>query len=79
MDSIKSKENQMSQEIWRLPAVMQKTGLSRSTIYAFMNQGKFPKSIQLGPRLVGWTTTDINQWIEERIKKSTISHRRENQ
>ncbi len=60
----------MSYEIQRLPEVMQSTGLSRSTIYAFMQEGTFPKPISLGPRRVGWLKEEINSWIEEKIRQS---------
>lgn len=60
----------MSTQILRLPAVMERTGLARSTIYAFVSDGKFPKPIQLGPRSVGWVEGDVNKWIEQRIEAS---------
>lgn len=42
------------------------TGLSRSTIYAWMAQGKFPSPIKLGAKAVGWLEEDILAWIENR-------------
>ena len=38
--------------IMRLKEVIEKTGLSRSTIYNLISQGKFPKQIELGARSV---------------------------
>ncbi|MCU7247269.1 AlpA family transcriptional regulator [Pseudomonas koreensis] len=55
--------------ILRLPAVQQKTGLKRAFIYQLMQQNKFPKSVQLGSRAVGWDAAEIDQWIEDRIKE----------
>ena len=46
------------------------TGLSRSSIYAKMENGAFPKSVKLGERSVGWLAHEIQQWIESRILKS---------
>lgn len=60
----------MSPQILRLPVVMERTGLARSTIYAFVADGIFPKPIQLGPRSVGWVEGDVNKWIEQRITAS---------
>ena len=37
----------------RLPAVIQATGLGRSTIYRLMASGTFPAPVYLGPRAVG--------------------------
>lgn len=56
--------------ILRLPAVQQRTGLSRSTIYARIALGDFPAPVSLGPRAVGWTNDSINQWIEGRVIQS---------
>ncbi|MCD8566655.1 MAG: AlpA family transcriptional regulator [Alphaproteobacteria bacterium] len=53
-------------KILRLPEVMAKTGLSRSTIYAYMTAGNFPSPIQLGLRAVGWLDADIEAWIKSR-------------
>jgi len=54
----------------RLPEVIDRVGLSRSTIYMFMQQGKFPKSIKLGSRAVAWNTEDIDAWIQEKVDQS---------
>ena len=51
----------------RLPKVTEVTGLSKSTIYARIAEGTFPKQIPLGPRLVVWVETDIQNWIAEQI------------
>ena len=43
------------------------TGLSRSTIYAEIAKGNFPKQIQLtGSRSVGWYESAVVLWIESR-------------
>ena len=60
----------MTQKILRLPAVKDKTGCSRSTIYALISEGKFPKSIALTQRSVGWLEADINSWIDGRVVAS---------
>jgi prophage regulatory protein len=60
----------MVTSILRLPAVKQRTGLSRSTIYLRMNDGTFPQPISLGARAIGWVEDDIQQWLEERIRSS---------
>ena len=62
----------MEHQIIRLKDVMVLTGLSRSTIYLRKVQGKFPKKINLGSRAVGWISSEVNEWIEERIRESRI-------
>lgn len=56
----------MVSPILRRPDVQAVTGLSRSTIYKWMNEGSFPKPVKLGQRAVGWREADINEWLETR-------------
>lgn len=64
----------MSQKVIRLPKVKEKVGLSRSSIYLRIAQGKFPTSISLGDRAVGWLEADIEQWLDERIAASKVAN-----
>lgn len=50
----------------RLPQVLRLTGLSRSTIYKWVNQGDFPKPKQLGPRAIAWDSKELANWSENR-------------
>ena len=52
--------------IVRLGGVLAATGLSKSTVYAQIAAGVFPKPIRLGPRAVGWRRADIEDWIASR-------------
>lgn len=45
--------------------VESRTGLSRSTLYARVAEGSFPKPFALGGRSVGWLASDIDQWIDD--------------
>ena len=56
--------------IYRLPKVMELTGLSRSSIYLALSKGTFPKPIKLGQRSIGWTESLLVQWRNEREEKS---------
>ena len=51
----------------RLKEVMNITGLGRSSIYKFMDEERFPKSVSLGDRAVAWVESEVEMWIEERI------------
>lgn len=53
--------------ILRLPEVMKATGLSRSSVYAYIKENKFPSPRKLSERSVGWLLSDVNAWIESRI------------
>ena len=58
----------MVSTILRRPDVEAVTGLSRSTIYKWMDEGSFPKPVKLGPRAVGWREVDINDWLNKLSK-----------
>jgi prophage regulatory protein len=60
----------MPDKILRLPQVIEQVGLRRSSIYAAMQTGAFPRSIVLGPRAVGWLERDIADWIATRASTS---------
>ncbi len=64
----------MSTNILRLPQVIERCGIRRSSIYAQMNAGKFPKPIQLGLRAVGWVDSDIDEWLQGKISASRGSN-----
>lgn len=49
----------------RLPEVLRRTGLSRSTIYGWIEHGRFPRQVQLSARCVAWYESDIDAWISE--------------
>ena len=57
----------MVTRILRLPEVVARTGLSRSSIYLRVSQNNFPKPISLGGRSVGWVEEQIEQWLERQI------------
>lgn len=56
--------------IIRLPEAMYLTGLGRSSIYARMAEGSFPRSVSLGARAIGWKLSAITDWIDARVAAS---------
>ncbi len=66
-----TQENQNMLRILRRKQVESRTGLSRSTIYACIAEGSFPRSIDLdGGRAVGWVEAEIEAWLQSRIEYS---------
>lgn len=59
----------MKERILRRPEVEIRTGLSRSTLYAWISQGEFPRPVALGARLVGWRESDVSAWLAARPEK----------
>jgi prophage regulatory protein len=47
----------------RLPEVMARVGLKRSSIYLRMAEGRFPKNRSLGSRCAVWVEAEIDDWI----------------
>ena len=56
----------MNQFILRLPSVIARTGMSRTSIYKAIQEGRFPRPVALGARAVGWTNSSISSWIDDR-------------
>lgn len=57
-------------KIYRRLDVESLVGLSRSTIYAMIAEGTFPKPIKLGKRAVGWRQADVLTWLESRTSEA---------
>ena len=57
--------------VLRIRTVCDRTGLSRSSIYAYEKEGKFPKKIRLSARATGWVEEDVDAWLEARIAASS--------
>lgn len=49
--------------ILRLEAVLDRTGLSRSTLYRKVQTGTFPKQVRIATRCTGWRESAINDWM----------------
>lgn len=49
----------------RLPEVMARVGLKRSTIYRKMEEGTFPRSRSISAKCAVWVEAEIQGWIDE--------------
>ncbi|AYZ51711.1 MULTISPECIES: AlpA family phage regulatory protein [Enterobacteriaceae] len=62
--------------ILRIRAVVNKTGIARSTIYDWINPKSprydptFPKQRRLGMQSVGWLESELDAWLLERQQPS---------
>lgn len=50
----------------RIDAVTDRVGVSRSTIWKMVSEGRFPAPHRLGPRSVAWLISDVESWIRSR-------------
>lgn len=55
----------VSERIIRLPTVLNRTGLSRSTLYRKIAEGTFPAQVQISVHGAGWWESAINRWIAD--------------
>ncbi|MBN1951131.1 MAG: AlpA family transcriptional regulator [Bacteroidales bacterium] len=55
------------EKILRLPKVLSKTGLTRTTLYNMIKEERIPKPIGLGMRCSGWLLSEVNSWIDFKI------------
>ena len=51
--------------IIRIRTVIDRTSLSRSTIYRQMDKGTFPQQVRISVTGAGWRESEINKWIED--------------
>tara|TARA_Y100000780_G_scaffold224430_1_gene235807 strand:+ start:701 stop:985 length:285 start_codon:yes stop_codon:yes gene_type:complete len=57
----------------RLQELKSITGLSKSSIYKYMDDGDFPLQRKLGPNSVGWLYSDIMDWLESRQRADCVA------
>ena len=57
----------MASAFLRCPIVQRHMGMARSTLYAQVQNGLFPKPVKLGPRIVGWPESEIQMVSDARL------------
>ena len=55
----------------RMREVIEMVGVSRATIYRWMDAGDFPRSIALGGNSIAWSEKSVQEWMESRITSNT--------
>lgn len=57
----------------KLKEVINKTSISRASIYRLMDNGDFPVSFQVTSRSVAWKSDEIQEWILSRPRAIGIN------
>jgi prophage regulatory protein len=57
----------------RMKQVIERIGLSKSTIWNMIREGSFPAQVRLTPRTSAWIEEEIDQWCKERVLFSSTS------
>jgi prophage regulatory protein len=55
------------ERILRLESVLERTGLSRSTLYRKVNCGTFPRQLKISVRCAGWRESEVEEWLRRPI------------
>ncbi len=56
----------------RISEVEALTGLSRTTIYDWSADGRFPRAVRLSGRAVRWIESEVLEWMDERIEHDRV-------
>jgi len=56
-----------TERIIRLKTVLDRTGLSRSTVYRKIAEGTFPSQVKISIHGAGWHESAINEWIADPV------------
>lgn len=54
-----------SDKILRMRTVLERSGLSRSTVYQKMQEGTFPQKVKLSEHCCGWRESELNRWMSD--------------
>lgn len=64
-----AEQAQPQHRLIRRPEVLKRVALSRSSIYARIQEGTFPSPIKMG-HSSGWVESEVQAWIEKQIAAS---------
>jgi prophage regulatory protein len=56
----------MAERFLRTRAVLERVGLSRTTLWRMERAGDFPARRIVGGGVVGWVESEVDQWITSR-------------
>jgi prophage regulatory protein len=54
-------------KLLRFPAVRERTGLSRTTIWRLERQGDFPRHRRISANTVAWVEDEVMGWIRSKV------------
>lgn len=62
-------QNKPVKRLIRLKEVVDRTSLSKTSIYELMKSGEFPKQVHLGSQSVAWVEDEVDQFINAVISR----------
>ena len=66
------KPNDLPPKLLSVRDVMERTGLSRATIYKLEGSGEFPSKFAITESRVGWLESEVSEWIIDRASHRKI-------
>lgn len=57
-------------QLYRLPTLKQRLGVSGSTIWSWIKKGKFPRGIKISDNVTAWSAADVDAWVQSHIAAS---------
>jgi len=51
-------------QLIRKPVVLQRCGISQSSLYRQIKEGTFPRPILISERCVAWVEHEVDAWME---------------
>jgi prophage regulatory protein len=57
----------MAERFLSMRQVLERVGLSRTTLYERMDAGTFPQSVPLGPRRIAFVESQVDAWMTAQI------------
>lgn len=55
------------ERILRLPDVLYRTGLSRTTLYRKIAEGTFPQQVRISQKGSGWRASAVETWMGDPV------------
>ena len=62
----KAHETYAAPRLLRLPQVIERIGLARSSVYDLIRLGRFPQAVPLTATARAWRSDEIDAWIAQR-------------
>lgn len=60
----------VAKRLIRVPEVLRRVGFSRTKMYEFIKEGRFPDKVKIGLRSVAFAESEIDAWIINTIAQS---------
>lgn len=64
----------VGERLLRIQEVVWKTGMSAPTIYRRMQDGSFPRPVQVSGNIVAWVMSEVDDWMARLPRRATVAN-----